>query len=255
MFAERFQPFAASFVMIGGTACDMHFASEGLAFRTTRDLDIVLLLETIDRRFVAALREFIDTGRYEIRERTERRPILHRFDKPADERFPSMLELFSRAPDDIELAEGQRIISIEHEHGHQSLSAILLDDTYYHLICGAQVSQHGLRFATIETLIALKARAWIDLTTRRGRGERVDLNDLNKHRNDVFRLAAIIPGTRGPALADSIAADVSRFMAAFPESSREWPGILAAVKTSIRGGLRAASLRAAILSAFNLPEA
>jgi hypothetical protein len=255
MFAERFQPFAASFVMIGGTACDMHFSSEGLTFRTTRDLDIVLLLETIDRRFVVALREFIDHGRYEIRERTYRRPILHRFARPADERYPAMLELFSRAAGHIELAEGQRIISIEHEPGHQSLSAILLDDTYYHLICGAQVSQHGLRFATIETLIALKARAWIDLTTRLGRGERVDTNDINKHRNDVFRLAAIMPGTRGPTLADSIAADMNRFMAAFPESSSEWPAILAALKTSISGGLRAASLRAAILSTFDLPEA
>ena len=66
LFAERFQPFAASFVMIGGTACDIHFSSEGLAFRSTRDLDIVLVLETIDRRFVAALRDFIDRGRYEI---------------------------------------------------------------------------------------------------------------------------------------------------------------------------------------------
>ena len=254
MFAERFQPYSASFVIIGGTACDMHFTSEGLTFRTTRDLDIVLLLETIDRRFVAALREFIDNGRYEIRERTERRPILHRFARPADERYPAMLELFSRAPDDSELAEGQRIISIEHEPGHQSLSAILLDDTYYHLIGGEHVSQYGLRFATIETLIALKARAWIDLTTRRERGERVDASDINKHRNDVFRLATIIPGTSGPVLADSIAADMNRFMAAFPDSSREWPGILAAMGTSISGGLRAASLRAAILSAFGLPE-
>jgi hypothetical protein len=254
VFSEHFRPFSGSFIIIGGAACDVHFESEGLAFRATRDLDLVILLESFDRDFAAALREFVARGRYQIRERTDQRPILHRFAKPADERYPAMLELFSRAPDEIAIEEGQRIVPVEHEPGHRSLSAILLDDTYHGLICGSFATRKGLRFATIETLIALKARAWIDLTTRRGRGDRVDLRDIEKHRNDVFRLATILPGTPGSPTAGPVAVDVARFLAAFPDSSVEWPRILAALGPVLGGGVRPSALREAVRSCFGLPE-
>ena len=112
LFRERFREFQDSIVLIGGAACDEWFADQGLRFRATKDLDIVLIIEVINPEFVGLLRRFIDEGGYEIRERTEGAPILYRFAKPAEESFPFMLELFSRKPEGLELMEEQRTIPV-----------------------------------------------------------------------------------------------------------------------------------------------
>jgi hypothetical protein len=41
-------------------------------------------------------------------------------------------------------------------------------------------------------LIALKARAWLDLTERAERGEQIDSKTIKKHKNDVFRSIVIL---------------------------------------------------------------
>jgi hypothetical protein len=126
-------------------------------------LDIVRLIEVLDRKFVTAMRQFVSDGRYEIRQRTDKSPILYRFAKPGDDRFPFMLEFFSRTPEALELAEGQTIVPVGVEPDHHSLSAILLDEAYYRLIQTEYEIRDGLRFATVAALIPLKARAWLDL--------------------------------------------------------------------------------------------
>ncbi len=255
IFRERFRPFEGDFILIGGAACDDWFTGQGLTFRVTKDLDIVLLIEVLNREFVAAMRQFVEEGGYEIRERSPDHPILYRFVKPADERFPFMLEFFSRSAETFELAEGQTIIPVDSEPGHHSLSAILLDEAYYGLILTQNEPRDGLQFATITALIPLKARAWLDLTARRDRGEKIDARDIDKHRTDVFRLAATLPGEAGPELASSIVADLGSFLAAFPETSGEWPRILDSLKTIFGNGLRPATLRQAIQTYFRLPAA
>jgi hypothetical protein len=251
IFRERFRDFAGSFILIGGAACDQWFTDQGLAFRATRDLDIVLLIEVLDRQFVAAFREFVEQGRYEIRERTEGKPILYRFAKPRDERFPAMLELFSRSPDTLELSDGQAIIPVGTESGHHSLSAVLMDTAYYELIRSRQQEREGIRFASVSALIPLKARAWLDLTERKKRGEKIDSRDIDKHRTDVFRLAATLPGEPGPEIPGSVLGDLVRFLAAFPETSDEWPRILDSLN-AVFGALRPGALRAAIATYFRL---
>ena len=49
-----FHAFNDRYVLIGGTACDLLMSDAGLAFRATRDLDIVLCLEALDREFAEA---------------------------------------------------------------------------------------------------------------------------------------------------------------------------------------------------------
>ncbi len=252
IFRERFSTFDGSFILIGGAACDAWFTRQGLAFRATKDLDIVLVIEALDSSFVAAMRAFIEEGSYEIRQRTEGIPILYRFAKPKDGRFPFMLELFSRSQENFSLADGQTIIPVQVEPDHHSLSAILLDEAYYRLIQTHQESRDGLRFATAAALIPLKSKAWLDLSSRRGRGEKLDGKDIDKHRNDVFRLAATLPGEPGPVLEESIVADLNNFLAAFPADSAEWPRILEALKSIFGGGLRPATLRSAIQTYFRL---
>ena len=105
IFRERFRDFDGAFTRIGGAACDEWFAGQGLPFRATKDLDLVLMIESLDRKFVAALRAFVTEGGYEVRERSDGTPMLYRFAKPARGEFPHMLELFSRSPDGLELVE------------------------------------------------------------------------------------------------------------------------------------------------------
>ena len=253
IFRERFRQFEGAFTLIGGAACEEWFTVQGLAFRATKDLDLVLMLEVLDQRFVAALRAFVEAGGYEIQERSEGFPILYRFSKPARAEYPFMLELFSRRSEALELVAGQEIIPIRVEPDHHSLSAILLEEDYYQLIQSQHDVRDGLRVANVAALIPLKARAWLDLSRRQAAGETVDSKNITKHRNDVFRLAATLPGQPGPHLADRIIGELAEFLRAFPADSPDWPAILASLKGSFGGGLRADALRDAIQSYFQIP--
>ena len=55
LFREHFKDFADRYVLIGGTACDLIMSNVGLQFRATKDLDIVLCIESIDREFARAV--------------------------------------------------------------------------------------------------------------------------------------------------------------------------------------------------------
>ena len=46
-FKEKFQGFEKQYVVIGGTACDLIMENEELPFRATKDIDIVLIVESI----------------------------------------------------------------------------------------------------------------------------------------------------------------------------------------------------------------
>lgn len=254
IFRERFRDYPDSLVLIGGAACDEWFSRLGMSFRATRDLDIVLVLEAVNGEFVATMRDFIDEGGYSIRERSEGGPpVLYRFSKPSDDRFPFMLEIFSRLPDGVSLADDQTIIPIPTGEERHSLSAILVDAEYHALIRQHQEMREGLAFATASALIPLKAKAWLDLSMRKEAGEQIDAKDITKHRADVFRLAATLPGNITVDLPDTIRNDLSAFLAAFPEGSPEWPAIFSAIKNTVGGNLRPAALRAAIEDYFSLP--
>lgn len=253
IFRERFRAFEGAFTLIGGAACDEWFTSQGLPFRATKDLDIVLMIEGLDPKLVSALWAFVKEGEYEVRARNDGRPVLYRFAKPVQGEFPYMLELFSRSPDGLELAEGQEVIPVRIEPDHHSLSAILLDDNFYGLIQRGHDLRDGLRVSNVAALIPLKSKAWLDLTRRKAAGETVDAKNIAKHRNDVFRLAATLPGDSGPGLPAAITADLVSFLGAFPGDSEEWGGILASLKEGI-GTMRAETLRCAIQTYFRLPQ-
>ena len=150
-FRGRFRTYEGSLVLIGGAACDDWFTRQGLTFRATKDLDIVLLLEAVDHNFVATMRQFINDGGYEIRQRSESGPsVLYRFVKPTNTDFPHMLELFSRAPEGMDLGDDQTIVPIPLDEAAHSLSAILVKDIGGKLaadILAWMVEVGGLRMA------------------------------------------------------------------------------------------------------------
>ena len=200
-------------MLIGGTAATLAMEEAGLEFRATKDLDIVLHIEALSPAFGEVFWSFVEAGRYEIRQASDTgKPVYYRFQKPADERFPVMLELFCRAPSGIKLAEGSHLTPIPIDEAVASLSAILLDDAYYEFILAGRKEVDGLPWVGEDRLIPLKASAWLDLGERQAKGERVDTRDIRKHANDVLRLSQLLsPEVRIPVAA-RIAEDLIRFL-------------------------------------------
>jgi len=252
LFRERFREHEESLVLIGGAACHEWLARESLHFRATKDLDIVLLLEATDPSFVATFRQFVEDGGYEARSRTESGPSLYRFEKPQQTDFPYMLELFSRAPDGLDLRDDQRIVPITTGKEEHSLSALLLDSAYYQLLRQNQSSIGGIQFAKPAVLILLKAKAWLDLTQRKKAGEDVDSKNIRKHRNDVFLLAGILAGEAGPQLADNVRADLASFLSHFPPDTAEWGAIQQAIEPGLGSGVTPGDLLEELREFFQL---
>lgn len=253
IFRERFRQFTGNLTLIGGAACDEWFTAQGLQFRATGDLDIVVMVEELNPDFVATMRAFVAEGKYQISERSPGVPILYRFAKPGRRDFPIKLELSTRNHEHFDLAEGQEAIPISDGLGKHSLSALLLNEDYYQLVQNHHDERDGLWVANATSLVPLKAYAWLNLTKAKAEGEPIDTKNVLKHRSDVFRLAGTLPNTAGPELSPKIISDLNRFMAAFPEDSNEWQAILASLRQTLGGNLRPAALRQAIQTFFRLP--
>jgi hypothetical protein len=69
-----------------------------------------------------------------------------------------MIEIFSRKPAGIDLAEGQHVVPIKLDENSASLSASLLNDDYYSLVREQHNEEKNLPFANPAALIPLKAR-------------------------------------------------------------------------------------------------
>ncbi len=252
LFRERFRPFQGSMTLIGGAACDEWFTTIGMNFRATKDLDLVVMLDAVNPLFIAAVRAFIEEGKYKISERSDGVPILYRFANPESLNFPSKLEFCCRKPEKFELSDRQKYIPILTELGKHSLSAILLDNTYFELIQTHHDERDGLWVANVTSLIPLKAHAWLNLSKAKMKGEEVDSQNIKKHRADIFRLAATLPGVAGPDLPQSIKENLESFLQEFPPDSEDWGAILASLRNTITGTLQPADLREAIQTYFRL---
>lgn len=191
LFKTHFQDYTDQFVLIGGTACDLIMTEAGVPFRATKDLDIVLLIESLTPAFGRAFWEFIRIGAYRARERESGERQYYRFSKPEQPGYPGMLELFSRTPDGLALPDGSNLTPIPVGENVSRLSAILLDEAYYGFLKEGKREVNGLPILGTEHLIALKAKAWLELSAQRDRGEPVDAGNILKHKRDIFRLLQI----------------------------------------------------------------
>lgn len=211
-FREHFADFSDCYLIIGGTACDLALTAAGLEFRATKDIDVVLCLETVDAEFGKAFWLFVKSGGYESLEAPADERKFYRFTKPRADGYPVMIELFSRVPDMLRVEIADHLTPIPLSDDVSSLSAILLDSDYYEWTRKGRTKIAGLPVVRPEHLIPLKAKAWLDLTARAAAGQRVDNKDIRKHRNDVFRLYAVAdPDYQGQPAA-SIRSDMKRFI-------------------------------------------
>ena len=254
IFRKHFAGYEDSFVLIGGVACDEWFTHLHRRFRATEDIDMVLILGGDQPRFFKHFWAFVKEAGYEVRLKADGKKTLYGFEKPRSLDSPKVIELFSNAPMEIEPFPGQRIIPIPAGEEVSSLSAILMDEDYYRFLMGQRDLVDDLPLIKPAGLIVLKAKAWLDLSARRAAGDKsVDEDDVNKHRSDVFRLASILPVGESIELPTALAADLGRFLAAFPATAPEWPAILQSLKSS---GIRMAAddLLRTLREHFGIPE-
>ena len=211
-FKEYFRGFENEYTVIGGVACDLLLEDAGLQFRVTKDLDMVLMVEALTPEFVRRFWEYINEAGYEHRNKSTGAIQFYRFSKPKDNTWLSMIELFSRKPDEVFL-EGKPVLSpIPADEELSSLSAILLDEVYYNFLRDGRIIVDGVPVLEAKHIIPFKAKAHLDNAARKASGEHVDSRDIKKHKNDVFRLLIMLSERESPIdLPDAILEDVRTF--------------------------------------------
>lgn len=218
-FCEYFKDYKEQYVLIGGAACDIIFESNEANFRATRDLDMVLIVEALTPQFGEKFWEFIMDGKYRNKATNGGKPQFYRFDKPEDESFPKMIELFCRTDFTLKNAEGITPIHIDDEIS--SLSAILLNNDYYKVLLDGKVIKNNLSVLRPEYIILFKAKAYLDLKMRKETGENVDSKDIKKHKKDILRIAAELMLERVMDLPDAVGTDIRTFLSSLEQEPFE----------------------------------
>jgi hypothetical protein len=226
-------------------------ASKSLPFRVTKDVDMVLVLEVLTADFVEQFWAFIKAGEYRERQKSERKREYYRFSKPQKNDCPAVIELFSRQVDKVKLDQRQVITPIPMDEDISSLSAILMNDEYYNLVKSTRTIMGDLPVITADGLVPLKAKAWLDLTERKKKGESIDEEDVRKHMKDVFKLAATLTD---PVciLHDVIKGDLQQFVDSFPEESIEWKAIMTSMGESGMPGIKPEDIIGTLVQHFKL---
>ena len=142
LFKEHFSDYKEQYTIIGGFACDLLMTDAGLDFRQTVDIDMVIIIEALTTEF-------------------------YRFVNPTDPSYPKMIELFSRPQSNVKLQPNTHLMPLHIDDEVSSLSAILLNDDYYHFLLNGRIEKAGISILDAEHIIPLKMKAWIDLKSKK----------------------------------------------------------------------------------------
>lgn len=191
-FKEYFSEFKENYVIIGGTACSIILRDADIKPRATKDIDMILVVENMSTDFGLKFWEFIKDGNYKMRERKrgegkEPVPELFRFYQPQNEGFPFQLELLSKKSELLSIPTDFHLTPIPVGEDVSSLSAILMDDEFYHFALTHSVIEEGIHVADATGLICLKIKAYLNLS---GQEPPAHTYDIRKHMSDVFKLMA-----------------------------------------------------------------
>ena len=214
IFRNFFQDHTDNYVIIGGTACDIHIEAAGFTPRATNDIDIVLIIEALNKSFVKRFWEFVKEGDYTVQEKSSGKRNYYRFMKPENKDFPKQIELFARKPDMIHYEGQGQLTPIPADADLSSLSAILMHEDYYDFTITQSTTEEGLHQANPEALICLKAKAFLEMKERKVKGEKIDERDIKKHKSDIFRLALLLIPNSTFQLPESLKKDMLLFIVA-----------------------------------------
>ena len=115
-FREHFGAYKDNYIIIGGTACEVHEDAAGQKPRATKDIDMILIVEALSHDFVAEFWKFVKAAQYQEQQVGEKgeepKQQYYRFNKPANPEYPTQVELFSRSLDVFELPPDVHITPI-----------------------------------------------------------------------------------------------------------------------------------------------
>lgn len=192
IFEKTFSKYKDSFVIIGGAACRATLSDGRYTPRKTKDIDMVLVLENLDKDFIDAFWSFIKVGNYKCATRKDndgrKKYVLYSFYDSLPG-YPAQIELLSRRVDGLGKPEEHNIEAIMMEDASY-LSAIILEPDYYNYLISHTEEKNGLRYASVDSLICLKALAYLNLREDKKNGIHVNDDDFKKHRRDVVMAAA-----------------------------------------------------------------
>jgi hypothetical protein len=195
-FREAFEAYSDNYVIIGGTACDIAMTGTAVRPRATHDIDMTVVVEKMSDEFGERFWQFIREAGYrpERRRQTEGESPRYEFYRFVDGKadYPEMIELLSRHPDILGEPRGLAVEPLPISDDVSSLSAIIMDDDFYHFTIDHSKLTNGLRHADSAALIALKSRAYLNLLQDKANGKHVNTKDIKKHRSDVLKNVVIM---------------------------------------------------------------
>lgn len=204
-----------SYVIIGGTACNLNLEDASMRGRATKDIDMIVVCEAITSDYLKSFWNFIKAGGYttwQAKAEDNSQRYFYRFVNPTDKTFPSYIELFTRKPDAIYLPENVYIAHISAPEDLSSISAILMDDDYYNYAVSHAVELDGVQVIDRDALIVLKIKAYLNNIRRKESGQSVQSDDIDKHKRDVYRIAHILTPADHFSAPDSIKKDILAFL-------------------------------------------
>jgi len=219
-FREWFSGYESNYVVIGGTACDLLMDEAGEVFRATRDIDMVLIVESMSADFGARIWAYVKKAGYEQRLKSTGMPEYYRFINPKSSEYPAMIELFSRRIEGVTLPPDAVLTPLPIDDEVSSLSVILLDDDYYEFLQTGVIVSDGIPVLGAAHLIPLKAKAWLDLRERKAQGGQVDSKNIRKHKNDILRLSTLLYTDSKLTLPSTVLNDMRRFFAEVEEPEK-----------------------------------
>lgn len=199
-FRKAFEAYSENYVIIGGTACDITMTGTTVRPRATHDIDMIVIVEKMTTDFVEHFWQFVQEGGYRPEKRKQEegkspKYELYRFVNGKPE-YPEMIELLSRHLNFFDEPKGMTIEPLPLDEEISSLSAIIMDDDFYHFTIEHSTLTNGLRHADSAALIALKSRAYLNLLQDKTNGKHVNSKDIKKHRSDVLKNVIIMEDTQ-----------------------------------------------------------
>ena len=223
LFKKHFIGQTEHFMLIGGSACDLTLKDHG-GFRATKDIDLLVLLEKMDTDFASCFHVFLQQGGYKCYVSKDGKSHFYRFIAPKESPYPSQIELLSKSlfPEHASLSFTPLVL----DKYTQSMSAIILSDTYYHYALSHRTIQWELPCLDTEGLMVFKSIACVNLIKQKSEApQSVRSDDIHKHRNDVFRLIMTVLPEATANISNDIAQDLRHFMEYFPLENMEWHDI------------------------------
>lgn len=202
-FREAFKDFSDNYVIIGGTACDITMTGTEVHPRATHDIDMIIVVERMTPQYGERFWQFIREAGYrpeksKAKEGESPKYEMYRF-VDGNPGFPEMIELLSRHPDVLGEPKGLTIEPLPIDGELSSLSAIIMDDDYYRFTIEHSRLTDDIRHADSAALVALKARAYLNLIQDKQNGKHVNSKDIKKHRSDVLKNVVIMTEDEIPA--------------------------------------------------------